>query len=77
MLDNTNSVWLNFFHLPPHTKREKNHQNIALCFAFANGRNQTRAGPPAQQASVLAIAYWLLWTVLFNQESINIVIVIK
>ena len=31
MLDHANSVWLHFFYLPPYTKREKNHLNVARC----------------------------------------------
>ena len=52
MLDYATSVWLHFFHLPPYTKKEKNHLNTALLFTFADVGNQTWAVCAASECAI-------------------------
>ena len=53
MLDHTNSVWLHFFNLPSHSKREKNPLNISLCLVLPMAG--IKPGLCVQQASGLSI----------------------
>ena len=53
MLDNANCVWLDFYHLPSYTEREKNHMNIAFCLLLPTAGIEP--GPSALQANALSI----------------------